>query len=368
MDENTKNASTLICHGEQKSHPKVFQPSNQWQVIHHDQEIPKGIHVKIDINTGVKEGKLIDEKDDVSNNEQKSHLSVVQDLELDPSIDDTEELLLDEADSDYDNKSYSLMKDFIENMKFNAEDQNSLELAISTLTDCQFIDNESVSKALSTLRDLSYDLIYGEKITGNKKLIQSLQNLIEKSDHVDEKSTYQKKESCLRIISSSVRNNPKAANNLLSNYKDIVPYLISQLKDTVGMKSDKVTDATLSVIGSLISTKTFLIEFRKLRGLEIIKDIFVNEFHEKILDVFLDLSRVDSIDEELKHFQADIYRILEKQIVEIDDENNIKKLLYVMIEIKKELKSAIKVDFAFIKWLDNKLENENTIKNRDFIW
>lgn len=38
----------------------VFEPTNEWQVIKPGQSIPPGLHVRIDMQTGLKEAKLMD--------------------------------------------------------------------------------------------------------------------------------------------------------------------------------------------------------------------------------------------------------------------------------------------------------------------
>jgi hypothetical protein len=48
----------MICNAEKECYPKVFKPSSEFQKVHHDQSIPKGLHVRIDVQTGEKEAKL----------------------------------------------------------------------------------------------------------------------------------------------------------------------------------------------------------------------------------------------------------------------------------------------------------------------
>ena len=54
-------ASTeLICHTAHASecYPAIFQPTEHFQRIHDDQSIPIGLHVRINLATGIKEGRL----------------------------------------------------------------------------------------------------------------------------------------------------------------------------------------------------------------------------------------------------------------------------------------------------------------------
>ena len=52
------SSDSLICHGE-ICYPRIFEPTNDWQVVHEDQEIPRGLHVRLNITTGLKEARLM---------------------------------------------------------------------------------------------------------------------------------------------------------------------------------------------------------------------------------------------------------------------------------------------------------------------
>ncbi|XP_046450104.1 nucleotide exchange factor SIL1-like [Daphnia pulex] len=47
-----------------KSEENKFIPTNEWQVIPEGQGIPRGLHVRIDMQTGLKEAKLLEEEND----------------------------------------------------------------------------------------------------------------------------------------------------------------------------------------------------------------------------------------------------------------------------------------------------------------
>lgn len=58
----------------------TFKPTHQWQKIEEGQEIPKGLHVRINLKTGDKEAKYLDEKEE---KDGKKSLVSVPDLEED---------------------------------------------------------------------------------------------------------------------------------------------------------------------------------------------------------------------------------------------------------------------------------------------
>ncbi|RUS25196.1 hypothetical protein BC938DRAFT_472500 [Jimgerdemannia flammicorona] len=44
-------------------YPRIFQPTNEFQVVKEGQEVPPGLHIRMDFTTGLKEAKLIDPTD-----------------------------------------------------------------------------------------------------------------------------------------------------------------------------------------------------------------------------------------------------------------------------------------------------------------
>lgn len=55
-----------IIIGEEETQPsKIFQATNEWQEIGSDEILPKGLHVRINLQTGKKEAKLLDNEDEM---------------------------------------------------------------------------------------------------------------------------------------------------------------------------------------------------------------------------------------------------------------------------------------------------------------
>ncbi|KAM9916356.1 hypothetical protein OXX80_013633, partial [Metschnikowia pulcherrima] len=45
-------------------YPQIFQPSNEWQVVREDQQIPAGLHVRLNLETGETEARLLRAEND----------------------------------------------------------------------------------------------------------------------------------------------------------------------------------------------------------------------------------------------------------------------------------------------------------------
>ena len=50
----------IICHtsNREECYPRIFQPTEEFQTVHDDQELPSGLHVRLNIWTGQKEAKI----------------------------------------------------------------------------------------------------------------------------------------------------------------------------------------------------------------------------------------------------------------------------------------------------------------------
>lgn len=84
-----KASTDLICHTAHASecYPKIFQPTEQFKTVHDDQELPPGLHVRLNLQTGVKEARLnVPEGDE----DEHSAVAIVLDGESELDDEDTE--------------------------------------------------------------------------------------------------------------------------------------------------------------------------------------------------------------------------------------------------------------------------------------
>ena len=78
-----KAESNLICHTNHASecYPQIFQPTEKFQTVHDDQNLPPGLHVRTNPATGVKEARLnIPDPDD---HVDSSSLTIIDHSDLD---------------------------------------------------------------------------------------------------------------------------------------------------------------------------------------------------------------------------------------------------------------------------------------------
>lgn len=60
LQPSPQASTDLICHTSHASdcYPRIFQPTTNFQIVHDDQDLPPGLHIRMNLATGVKEAKL----------------------------------------------------------------------------------------------------------------------------------------------------------------------------------------------------------------------------------------------------------------------------------------------------------------------
>ncbi|KAJ6789551.1 hypothetical protein PWT90_09909 [Aphanocladium album] len=162
---DAKEISTpdLICHTSDPKdcYPRVFEPTEEFQKVHDDQEIPKGLHVRLNINTGEKEAKInVPGEADAS----LEGLPVEQDVVVvEPEARD-EPIIPKDAPA-YENAGKIKppaveAKAFVEAMKLLKSERGEHDPAFDA--------------SLEGLEDLAHDMYYGLKIVEDPEVVRSL--------------------------------------------------------------------------------------------------------------------------------------------------------------------------------------------------
>ncbi|CAF4001022.1 unnamed protein product [Rotaria magnacalcarata] len=152
---------------EDPEHAKEFIPTNEWQTISEGQEIPPGLHVRLNLETGLREAKVLD------NNEQKSTSNEIiavspeahqeeisrKNLEkafanLDLSKDDVQSDETHEEDIRQRFRSYDELKKEFESL--NMKIQTDQEILVTLIDQLNKTDNDDNTKTILT--DLEYYL------------------------------------------------------------------------------------------------------------------------------------------------------------------------------------------------------------------
>lgn len=329
------DSSNLVCDkltGE-ICHPLDFVPKAAWTEVLPLQQLPIGLDIRMNLETGLKEAKLRD-------------LNISQ-----------EALAEDENDSLSDLHEFTSM---FENLK----------------------NSQNVVNTLEELIDFSHDYKHGSKI------IQMEQNFII-SRLKDHNTTDEVKDLYLRLLTSCLRNNPPAREIFFIKNVDFV---VQSIAEWVEQKKPLLLKRCVNILQNVAykaSPKVGLID-----NLELLYNETTDlDLKIKILEIFSDLELLSEVEEDQANFY---FNPQEKSIVKrnLDNKSNLESWfkeycekiqvdsldeLYLTKFFKtlvkfKELDSDLKTDQAFTKWIAqesmkrfSKLEDNKTsnLETRD---
>lgn len=245
-----------VCSPEDPSdcYPQVFEPTNEWQAIREGQDIPAGLHVRLNIDTLVKEAKI-----------------------LDPSEEDAESHELAVAIGDTGTKEDSSMVENAPKEGFNVQEEirqkvaqfkaskdksrvseSDLQDYDSSLAEVVGFENggdtERLDRALDTLAELSHDIEFGAKLTTSGAVFESMLNTARSI------GSHQVREKLYRIMGSSLRNNEEAISNVLDKQsRRFVEQLFGELQ--LAANNDVIKKRILGVILALGANEGFRFQY-----------------------------------------------------------------------------------------------------------
>ena len=209
----------LICHTDNPAecYPKVFSPTDEFQVVHDDQDLPPGLHIQLDIQTGQKQAKI---------NVPTEENPALKGLPVDRSV------VVVDSDESPDTSEIppgAPAYDPIGVVKAPKEKSEgfvqALQVVQSHAEKGEYARSDQLTHALDELEELSHDMYYGLQIAESPDTLHGLfcilmsrdaeqaatQPLAERSDFL-----------ASSIISSAVRNNRPALLAVEKSWDDIM--------------------------------------------------------------------------------------------------------------------------------------------------
>ena len=206
-------ASTeLICHTARASdcYPAIFQPTEHFQRIHDDQSVPAGLHIRMNLATGLKEARLnVPELSGISHTE----LVVIDDLSPRPSIgeDDAVTEILELQDQSDPNTRCERRRPY-HPAASNVEESSLFFSSISTLHSTTALSNTDLP-ALSTLQDLAYSIHWGVALARDTAVCQKLVSAIDPGSHASGGI----RSAAALLLGTAIHSNPEALDAVLSH-------------------------------------------------------------------------------------------------------------------------------------------------------
>ncbi|CAI5756131.1 unnamed protein product [Candida verbasci] len=328
---NSRN--TLICNPNNTTdcYPKLFKPTKDWQIIKPNQEIPPGLHVRLNIATLEKEAKIMDKE------------------ESENSIDDLvikEDKVIDHND----------LNERVSKSKRSKVDQNELTNFHNAAEEVEFNDGdtERLQLSLNTLEELSHDFEFGNKITSNTTLLIKMIQLSKESPNF--------KDQIYRIIASSLRNNPNSVRNLIQNLdQEFIDTLFQELPNSNSIIQKRI----LGIFQALIQLQDFKNTYFNPNGKGINELIKIypslpNDSKIRVENIFQDLGLINNIEKrEDENPDHSISNYLQNRIISTDD----LKYYETLVNLHKTNKNLKPID-EFLQWLTKRLETSKNDKKR----
>ena len=195
----------LICHTDNPAecYPKVFQATDEFQIVHDDQDLPIGLHVRLNVATGQKEAK-INVPDEVNPALEGLPVDSV-DLVVEPNQpDEGTEPVKEPVKIPANAPRYDPVGKIKEPKKEKSEDKAEATDFYKSLSILK--KGLDVDAALEMLEDISHDIYYGLKIAEDYDTVKQLFCLA----NTDLAATTSRAKLAALTIGSAVQNNPKA--------------------------------------------------------------------------------------------------------------------------------------------------------------
>ncbi|MCJ1397387.1 hypothetical protein MMC11_000580 [Xylographa trunciseda] len=204
----------LICHTDHVSecYPKTFQPSTSFQLIHDDQDLPPGLHVRLDLATGKKEAKLnIPDEQDTELLPSTLAVAIVDEPEAHNKLSGP----VPQAQKVLQTSSHGSIRPPAP----NSADGPTFDQSKAKFTTTPTSKPTVLLSALETLEDLSHDIYWGVQLAQDSDVVLKLFHLLSpniSNPHVQGAAAL--------VFGTAIQNNPAAFTAALSHfYSDELP-------------------------------------------------------------------------------------------------------------------------------------------------
>ena len=217
---STESSKDLICHTADRAecYPAIFTPTKDFQIIHDDQSIPPGLHVRMNIATGVKEARLNVPEGDGGDNSAVFMIEnsavgdeIVQQAPQKPvtgglNVQDPRHInhVFDADSFPLDARNYT-----------TTIDSGDVARAASVIVKCRKYKPDICLVALEDLTELAHDLEWGVAITKDEKLSSQLWQLVESSNL---NGDIRVPSAAALLLGTTLQNNEKALQEMLSGF------------------------------------------------------------------------------------------------------------------------------------------------------
>ncbi|KAL8654376.1 MAG: hypothetical protein Q9210_001536 [Variospora velana] len=201
-----KASTELLCHTNHASecYPRIFQPTEHFQTVHDDQDLPAGIHVRMNLATGVKEARL--NVPDPNEDNTSSALTIIDDFDIVGHEPDSEK---DVTDHDHD----SFLQHPLRPPPDTTSESSSFFAAVNEIEQRGPQNTDELIPALTDLEDLSHSYHWGLTLAKDESMVHKLFQLLLPSD-----LSLEVRSLAALVFGTAIRNNPAALDAALSHF------------------------------------------------------------------------------------------------------------------------------------------------------
>lgn len=220
---NSESSSTkdgekgdLICHTDDPSecYPKVFEPTDEFRIVREDQEIPPGLHVRLDVNTGKREAKI---------NDPSEANPALDGLPVDSSVVVVDGQEDSEAGSKPQIPKGAPEYDSVGKIKEPHDPKQSFHDSLTVLKTLA-LEDRPIGAALDILEDISHDIYYGLKIAEDTGAVKELLCMMSSQgvfSRGGEDDVVKQAGLAASIVGSALQNNHKALQEVENAWGEI---------------------------------------------------------------------------------------------------------------------------------------------------
>ena len=297
----SSDVSDQICHATDLSdcYPKIFEPTNEFQVIHDDQDIPAGLHVRMNMQTGLTEAKLDDGNDD---EEVNAVLAIEDDAKASPSEEPTPEFKFSEnsqrvlkATGQYPSKDFGGARHSTDALDSSYSSTFAANKPILDTISSNNPDRSTLLLALENLEYAAHDIHHGLQLTQSATSMHTLTGLLNSTN-----TDVQIRTAAALILGTAIQNNPAALTAALSHfYTDAYPTgpLEAVLMALLHEQFPAFQARLVYLLSGLVQDPEQLLKFIRADGLGLLSVVFAGapasgaegaRLRRKIADFVLD--------------------------------------------------------------------------------
>ncbi|KAL7932178.1 hypothetical protein V8C35DRAFT_307606 [Trichoderma chlorosporum] len=207
----------LICHtsNPEECYPLVFEPTDEFQTVHDDQQLPNGLHVRLNIWTGEKEAK-INVPDEIN--------PALEGLPVDQAVvlveqEQQETVQVPKGAPKYDN---------IGKVKEPAPGGGAQVEAIAFMETFEMLktgvipSDEEFDHGLEGLEELSHDIYYGLKISEETDVVKALFCLMGAPEGQASPGATPRGQQAAAILAGALSNNPSALKEIAKIWPELL--------------------------------------------------------------------------------------------------------------------------------------------------